>query len=79
MWKLLFSVCVFVCVCVGGDRLSRIGGGGMGCTPPILQSFSKTPHGVHPLLKNEAPPSEKQTSPLKHEAPFHDWFLEKAQ
>ena len=32
------------------------------------------PHGVHPPLKNEAPPpSEKQPlHPLKCEAPFHE-------
>ena len=75
MWKLLFSVCVGE----GGGRVSHSGGGGMGCTPPIRQSFSKAPHGVHTPLKNEAPPSEKQISPSKHEAPFHEWFLEKAQ
>ena len=52
--------------------------------------FSKTlpPHqnwcpplGHPPLLKNEVPPSEKQTPPLpklKHEVPFHEMTLRKS-
>ena len=61
--------------------------GGHGGAPPILPFFPKTPtpskpmppYGVHPLLKNKAPPSEKQLPPtLKREAPMK-WFLEKVQ
>ena len=54
------------------------GMGGMG-SPTILWVFRKTatktnaPSGVTiPSLKNEVPPSEKETPSLKDETPFHE-------
>ena len=57
-----------------------------GAPPPILQFFfepppphqNRCPHGAHPSLKYEAPPSEKQLPPLKREAPFHEMIPRKS-
>ena len=58
--------------------------GGMGGLPPHPTIFSKPPSiktnatlmGCLPF-KNEVPPTEKQTPPLKNEHPFQDTFPRK--
>ena len=51
--------------------------------PPSYDFFENSPHQNRcpplgtPPLKNEVSPTEKQTQPLKSEAPFRKWFLEK--
>ena len=59
-----------------------------GTPPPILQFFSNRPPpiktdapppmGHTPHLKMKPLPYEKQTPPLKHEAPFHEMIPRKS-
>ena len=61
--------------------------GGMGGAPRPSYNFLETPSpiktdappwGVTPHLKMKPPPSEKQTPPLKREAPFHEMIPRKS-
>ena len=63
-----------------------VGGGGMrGHPPPSNNFFWKTPHqnwcplwGTPAYLKMKLPSFEKETFPLKHEAPFHEMIPRKS-
>ena len=72
-----------------GEKGFPLWGGGHGGRPPYPTNFFENtpikidaPHGVLLSLENEALPCEKETPqpsplPLKSEAPFQIWFLEK--
>ena len=55
---------------------------GLFLNPPPLPIKTGAPHGVHPPppphLKMKPAPSEKQTLPLKREAPFHEMIPRKS-
>ena len=44
--------------------------------PKVMRPMGRPPH---PHLKMKPSPSEKQSPPMKHETPFHEMILKKAQ
>ena len=78
--KWLITVSPYKRICV--YRVSHSSGVGGPLSYDFFQppppTKTNAPHGVPPPLKNEAPPSEKQPLPLKHETPFHKMIPRKS-